>query len=468
MSIVICSKHLRVLNLLNFTKGDKLDFLESFLKLSKANLNLYIKDIYNSLPELQKTNRLNLIVKEISNCNNLFSKLKKLQIASKEERILFLILKILIEGKLNLENLSKKLDVSRRTLNDDLADIKKDLESFDLIVESHTGKGIFLTGENLSKKLALSSYIYKYLVEEIYLPKILTEYYSLLFHNDEINIFLKKDIENFKNFCNMDNFFWNEELLKAFYISFQYLPDSDDDFKDSSILSLKDFSIFKFYFSNIFSDNDLHTFYNIFHDSLFKNISFTKIPYFINILKICTGNFPDENIHYHNHLSIWRDIIKKNMNKTLTSKDEEILKKVILKTAFFSKQKYYVPMQDFSFLTLNIDSNRMDRCISLFNALKYHYCNISFSDIIAIFFMLNNEKGEKKEIIVLYKDIPKYILENLKNQLEYKYNVVIKDFINFYYFETFKKNNSVKTIGVFTEFNFDFEDLEIIKLDFNL
>ena len=48
MSIVICSKHLRVLNLLNFTKGDKLDFLESFLKLSKANLNLYIKDIYLS------------------------------------------------------------------------------------------------------------------------------------------------------------------------------------------------------------------------------------------------------------------------------------------------------------------------------------------------------------------------------------------------------------------------------------
>ena len=105
MSIVICSKHLRVLNLLNFTKGEKLNFLESFLKLSKANLNLYIKDIYHSLPELQKTNRLNLIVKEISNCNNLFSKLKKLQIASKEERILFLILKILIEGKLNLESL---------------------------------------------------------------------------------------------------------------------------------------------------------------------------------------------------------------------------------------------------------------------------------------------------------------------------------------------------------------------------
>ncbi|MGL5779626.1 HTH domain-containing protein [Cetobacterium sp.] len=467
MSVIIYSRHLRVLNLLNFTKGENLDFLELSLKLSKANLNLYIKDIYSSIPNVQKTNKLDLITKEILNCDDLFSKLKEIQVISKEERVFFLILKLLIEGNLNLENLSKKLEVSRRTLNGDLVDIKKDLENFQLFIESHTGKGVFLTGENINRKRALSCYIYKFLIEEPYLPKTFTDYFSFLIHNDEIDLFLKKDIEKFLSHCNMDNFFCNRELLKSFYISFQYVDDPGKNYKESLKYTLKDFSIFKFYFSKIFSDKDLDTFYDVLHDSLFKNIDFNEIPYFLNILRICTGNFPEESIYYNDHLLVWRDVIKKNLNRSLTSKEESALKKIILRVGFASKQKHYIPVQEFSFLNLNMEKETIETCISLFNDLKYHYWNISFTDIMSIFFTLSSIKKEKKEIVVLYKNIPKYIVENLKEQLEHKYNVLITDFINLHFFETFKKNNPVKTVGVFTEFEFDFDDLEIIKLDLN-
>lgn len=221
MSITISSRHLRVLNLLNFTDGDNLEFLESFLDLSKANLNLYLKDIYKSTSGVQKLNKIDLITKEILKFNNLFSDLKEQQIISKEERVFFLILKILIEGNLNLETLSKYLEVSRRTLNGDLVDIKKDLENFQLVIESHTGKGVFLTGENCNRKRALSCYIYKYLVEEKYLPKTLTNYFTFLFHNDEVDFFLKKDIENFLSHCNMDGH--NENLsTSVFTIGFDF------------------------------------------------------------------------------------------------------------------------------------------------------------------------------------------------------------------------------------------------------
>lgn len=467
MSITIYSKHLRVFSLINFTGGGNLDFLESFLKLSKANLNLYIKDIYNSIPNVQKTSRLDLITKEILEFNNLFSELKKIQVISKEERIFFLILKILIEGNLNLENLSKKLEVSRRTLNGDLVDIKKDLDNFHLTIESHTGKGIFLTGKNTDRKRALSCYIYKFLVEEPYLPKVFTNYFSFLFHNDELDIFLKRDIETFLSHCNMDNFFCNRELLKAFYISFQYLDNPGNNYKDSFQYSLKNLSTFKFYFSKIFTDNDLETFYNVLHNSLFKNIDFNEIPYFLNIIKICTGNFPEEAIFYSDHLKIWKNIINKNLNRDLTPKEESALKKIILRVGFASKQKHYIPIQEFSFLSLNMDKNIIDKCISLFQDLKLHYWNISFIDVMSIFFILNSAKEKPKEIIVLYKDIPKYIVENLKIQLEHKYNVIIKDFVNEHFFETFKKNNSVKTVGVFTELNLDSNEFETLKLDLN-
>ena len=468
MSITICSKHLRVLSLLNFTGGRDLDFLESFLKLSKANLNLYIKDIYNSIPNVQKTSKFDIITKEILNFNNLFSNLKEKQVISKDERVFFLILKILIEGNLNLENLSKKLDVSRRTLNGDLVDIKKDLYNFHLIIESHTGKGVFLTGENINRKRALSCYIYKFLVEEPYLPNFLTNYFSFLFHNDEVDLFLKKDIENFLNQCNMDNFFCNRELLKAFYISFQYLDDPGYNYKDNLKNNLKDFSSFKFYFSKIFSGKDLEIFYTLFHDSLFKNIDFNEIPYFLNILKICTGHFPEEAIYYNDHLAIWKDVIKKNMRKSLTSKEELALKKIILRVGFASKQNHYIPIQEFSFLDLNMDKEIVGKCISLFEDFQAHYWNVSFNDIVSMFFILNSIKEERKEIIVIYKNIPRYMVENLKDKLEVKYNITIKDFINVHFFDTFKKNNPVKTIGVFTELDLELDDFEVINLDLNI
>lgn len=468
MAITICSKHLRVLSLLNFTEGNNLDFLENFLELSKANLNIYLKDLYNSIPDVNKTNKIDLMIGEILNSNELFFILKKQQVISKAERIFFLTLKLLVKGSLNLETLSKKLDVSRRTVNGDLTDIKKDLESFQLVIESHTGKGVFLTGENINRKRALSCYVYKYLIEEQYLPQVFIDYFHSLIHNNEIDTFLLKDIEKLLTLSNMDDFFCNRELLKAFYISFKYFDDLGNNYDNTLGNILKDFSVFNFYFSKLFSNNDLDSFYSILHHSLFKDIDFNEIPYFLNILKICTGNFPEEAIYFEDHLISWNAASKKILNRHLTSKEELALKKIILRVGFSSRQKHYIPVQEFLFFNLNIEKEIIDKCISLFTELKKYYWNLSFNDIVSVFFIMNCIKEDKKEVIVVYKDVPRYIVENLKDRLEYKYNILIKDFVTIPLFENFKKNNPVKTVGVFTELNFDTDDFEVIKLDLNL
>ncbi len=467
MAITICSKHLRVLSLLNFTEGKNLEFLEDFLELSKANLNVYLKDLYNSIPNCNKTNKVDIMIREILSFNDLFFTLKKQQVISKPERVLFLTLKLLVKGSLNLETLSRKLDVSRRTVNGDLTDIKKDLESFQLVVESHTGKGVFLVGENINRKRALSCYIYKYLIEEQYLPQIFTDYFQPLFHNHEIDDFLLNDIEKLLTLPNMDNFFCNRELLKAFYISFKYLDDLGNNYDNTLGHILKDFSVFNFYFSKLFSENDLNSFYNILHDSLFKDIDFNEIPYFLNILKICTGNFPEEAIYFEDHLISWNAASKKILNRPLTSKEEIALKKIILRVGFSSRQKHYIPVQEFLFFNLNIEKEIIEKCIALFRELKHYYWNLSFNDIVSVLFIMNCIKEDKKEVVVVYKNVPRYIVENLKDRLEHKYNIFIKEFVSVPLFENFKKNNSVKTVGVFTELDIDVNDLEVINLDLN-
>ncbi|ERT68393.1 hypothetical protein HMPREF0202_01782 [Cetobacterium somerae ATCC BAA-474] len=84
-----------------------------------------------------------------------------------------------------------------------------------------------------------------------------------------------------------------------------------------------------------------------------------------------------------------------------------------------------------------------------------------------MFFILNCIKDDKKEVIVVYKNVPRYIVENLKDKLEHKYNIYIKDFVSVPIFENYKKNNSVKTVGVFTELDINCNDLEVINLDLN-
>lgn len=467
MAITICSKHLRVLSLLNFTEGKNLEFLEDFLELSKANLNIYLKDLYNSIPNCTKTNKVDIMIREILNFNDLFFTLKKQQVISKPERVLFLTLKLLVKGNLNLETLSKKLDVSRRTVNGDLTDIKKDLENFQLIIESHTGKGVFLVGENINRKRALSCYIYKYLIEEQYLPQIFTDYFQPIFHNYEIDNFLLNDIEKLLTLPNMDNFFCNRELLKAFYISFKYLDDLGNNYDNTLGHALKDRSVFKFYFSKFFSEHELNLFYDILHSSLFKDIDFNEIPYFLNILKICTGNFPEEAIYFKDHLVSWNAASKKVLNRPLTSKEKIALKKIILRIGFSSRQKHYIPIQEFLFFNLNIEKEIIEKCIALFRELKHYYWNLSFNDIVSIFFIMDCIKEDKKEVVVVYKNVPRYIVENLKDRLEHKYNIYIKDFVSVPIFENYKKNNSVKTVGVFTELDINCNDLEVINLDLN-
>ncbi|MGL4307393.1 MAG: hypothetical protein ACRCRV_00700, partial [Cetobacterium sp.] len=120
MAINIETKHLRVLKILKFTKGKHLKFLEIFLNTNKANINSYIRDLYELIPNRKNQSKLDQIIEEILNEDfSLFKSQVKEVALSKKDRIFFLTLRLLLKTTLNLQYLSTHLEVSRRTLNDD-------------------------------------------------------------------------------------------------------------------------------------------------------------------------------------------------------------------------------------------------------------------------------------------------------------------------------------------------------------
>lgn len=65
----------------------------------------------------------------------------------KRERITYIILKLILEGSLNLTSISKDLNVSRITLNSDIEIIREFIQDFDLNLISIQWKGVFLEGD---------------------------------------------------------------------------------------------------------------------------------------------------------------------------------------------------------------------------------------------------------------------------------------------------------------------------------
>ncbi|WP_294094197.1 HTH domain-containing protein [uncultured Cetobacterium sp.] len=462
MKLDMSTKHLRVLNLLKFTDGKDLEFIKTLMNISKPNLNNYLKDIHKNISSNEKTGKMDLIITDIIEKKDLYSSLQEKQTISKEDRVFFLILKLLIEGNLNLYYLAEILNVSRRTLNMDLVSIKEELNIFELKIESHTGKGIFLDGEVVNKRNALCCYIYKYLVEEEYLPIIFSENFKYIKEDYEISSQLNSDIEKIMVDFKFDMFFYNRILLSSFYISFKYIRFDNDLYNNTNTLEiiLKDKFMFETYFSKAFSNEELPKFYNFLHSSLFKNISIDYIRGFLNILKICRGTFPEESIYLKDHFLIWKKIIKTSLNIDVSDDKKELLKNFIQRVIFCSKQKHYLSIYEFYFLNLNLDNYTSTRCISLFKEFRKSYWNISFTDVLAIYFILNTQQTtSSKEITVVYKNIPVYILENMKEKLQYKYNVTIKEFVNAYFFEDYCKNNKLSTIGILGDLKL-FKDLD--------
>lgn len=449
MTLSINTKHLRLFKLLEFTKGDSLEFCELFLNINRANLYSYLKEIQKVVPQKQNITKTDEIITSILNQNICYSFLKKEQNISKDDRIFFLTLHLLLKSSLNLQSLSNILGVSRRTLNVDLITIKRNIEIYSLDIHSISGKGVFLEGDFVNIKRALCTYIYKYLVEENYLPNIFKQSFSHIFHNQEIDSILQKQIEHFIAIANCDSFFYNRELLKSFYISFKFLDD-DTSYENQIKNNLNTLDKFKIYFENMFKSNSLKEIFNFFQVSILGEISFEDIHFLINILKISKGLFPEENIFIKNHFSIFKNIFKNNLNLDL--KRDLFIDRFLSRTSFCSKQKHYLSIFEMSFLNLNLDDLTIKKCIILFKELRKIYWNISFTDVVSLYLYTNSiNKKEEKKLVIVYNTIPKYLLEQLKDKIELNNNITITNFININLFNDFIKINNIRYVGIFEE-----------------
>lgn len=135
-----------------------------------------IRNILIKIEKFTKQNKLGKLLKndgyyyfENNNINFDFEHtLFAIKDIEKKERIIYIILKLILEKNLNLTAISKELNVSRITLNGDLIFIKDMLQPFGLFLVSVQWKGVFLESDLFLIQKFSIFFIVKLYIEEYF------------------------------------------------------------------------------------------------------------------------------------------------------------------------------------------------------------------------------------------------------------------------------------------------------------
>lgn len=105
--------------------------------------------------------------------------IRRYQILTPDERKLFLALSFFKNEVVNQNEISKVLEVSRKTISGDIDKMKIDLKKFNLEIKSYSSMGIKLEGTEKNKRTYFRCNFLKLLMEANYLPdKVLTFYHE--------------------------------------------------------------------------------------------------------------------------------------------------------------------------------------------------------------------------------------------------------------------------------------------------
>lgn len=443
MKFNINSNHIRLYKLLKLYSLKDIDFLCEILKLKNKTITLYIKQLYYSIPNKNSlTNSTKDMIVEIKESSELLETIKAFQVFTKDERALYIILKLLIHKKITLTKLTTFFQVSRRTINEDLNIIKENLAIFDLNIISDPKKGVILSGDYINIKRALCIYIYKYLVESKELPLFFTTEYKKLITklhlesiSSECNFFLQE--------TNLNLFFYNNSLLESFVLSFISL---DKNHSDSTLKTVEDPVFFFESLNEHFSKENIIYLISLLKKITLGDLKISELKYFLNIINICKGNFHGDIPYLDSEIENITNIFKQEFKIKIAA--DNFLKSFVSRISFVKHQKHYIDIFEMFFLNLTLGEKTKKRCLKLFLLLRKNYPRVSFSDVISLYLWASTHEiqSEQETAVLLYQNLPQNLLPIMKDKIYINHKLIVLEYVTPKELNNFLNKNTVHKV----------------------
>lgn len=400
--MIIRREHIRIIKCYEYDNYT-IKQLEGILNISGSRIRLYTYELCEFF-NVADSSELRIKIKANKDWRK---KIKRYQKIEENDRQNYILMLFLNSDIINLNKIGVELDVTRRTISQDLSKIKVFLKQFNLTYSSLNSKGIELIGSEESKRKLFHLILFSFFLERDYLPDIFNPIF------DQFNNIITEEIQDRvkKRLSENDVKKHTYIIRKIFIIIYIGLVRNKNLFQFRYELN---------YIKDILKKNQ--------NNNLVKtyNSDFHKVKEFLNYVNENTDFYLEIPEKSYVGLSIRFALIR-------------------FKNQFGIKEIYL--------LNKNFDDNYKVIFNVLMNIIeKYFNNNIDSLDKISIFLILKDylyRKTDKKtKRIIVYDTFQNIILEEIKDELEVKIGK-IDDMVSIYYLKNYVKNNNVKNILIF-------------------
>lgn len=362
-----------------------------------------------------ENNNLNL---NIINSNFLVEDLEK------KERIVFIVLKLILEGSINLTSISKKINISRITLNSDMEFIKELISDFDLKLTSIQWRGVFFKGDFYNLQNFSILFISKLYIENYFsspLKKLINPLVS-----DYFRKFLNYETE--KKLLNLTNKIYQHFDIKLGFYHYFILCGI---LIYTHLGSKKNIEFFTK--NTVKSFNLTETLIDIL-DAEDKALINNNISLILEYLSLCL------NKKYSINLPINTDAVVKKIYSTFNLDDNNLNNQLLsfLINNIYLENRFFIPNY-INFAKKDEYILEEEISIKIMAILNKYQIPFTKKDIAFLYFYLINilTETQKKNILIIDQSTMTWKGNRLKGMLQNSEQVRVVQVISYFNFKTF-------------------------------
>ena len=425
--------------------------LAQILSISEFKTKRYIKDLEYLFEEESIEN----IHNKINKVPKIIKKLRKKQSFTPEERQIYIILKFLKTDIINLSQISADIGVTRRTLTNDLNELKEILEKFYLEIRNLTRYGIILEGKESDKRSFFNLYLIKIFIEKKYLPKIFDEIFQEFEElKKKYNIYIiVKKMFHFMNTLYNSFAFLNLEVKSYIAILRKEYQDFSTDIELQEIEEYQDFIDF-------LKKTKLYTNFEI---NLI--IETSKEKYQGNVIEL----YPQSAIEAENLIKY----ISENMKISIEITTELLTRIMVIIIVREYKREFNI--NEFYIFNNAIGKAYLIPYKKISELLKKYFKDIDSFDLanLTMTFLSNiyldtqNKIRQTKNIVIIYNFLHRDMIIDLCEDIGLKRNKKRYELISIFDFEEYLKENNPSIIITFEDIDFSRYNIEDKLVEFN-
>ncbi|WP_297432166.1 hypothetical protein [uncultured Cetobacterium sp.] len=452
----INSKHLQILKVIQNNQVSNLKDISDIFLLSQQHTKIHLEDIYCEL-FLEPSGDLKIedAIEKIKTFPNARNILKNLQQFTKNQKIFYLIFRLIKDRHIKLSHVCEDLDLTKRNLNNYLNEVSSILLPYKLKIKV-SNKGLVLNGTSYSLKRFTYLLVFKFLIEKDFLP---TQVRNELVNFIKINNFheVRKDIIKFIQIVNCNFIDYTEISFFCFYLFFKAKP------KEKKISDISSKEILKYKPS--YYDNEF--FYKIFDflkNSSFKDTSAINLHDLFNIIDIFKYSRNRFEKHIYYKANDIRDIFAKYMGPHIYENPNFFNTVIPWINYSYIKSLFYI--DDSKFLNLNLNYFSNSNIYEMTKEINYILPRFTLYESIFIWYSFSKPIFKELNNIFVFKNLPVTIIPTLIEEIYKKHNIKISDYVHLRSFSEYSKKNTIHNIVLVENFSIHNTDIPIKNLYF--